>query len=204
MGVGASVATFHLVRRRRRSTTPEDEDQSPAMATTSPMESVQPLEEETTNGHVASEHMGKVATNPQELESSPQSPTTSVAEPTESDSSSLKNSASYTSQESNKAGVLEHDPAIELEIHQHLDMAKEWIVLRQSASNTAYPLQDPKFIEARRQPKSLQDKQRLAVKYGSIKDISERAYQVLLDLGMIEESKPVDMSKFDDIIDTTT
>jgi hypothetical protein len=48
----------------------------------------------------------------------------------------------------------------------------------------------------------LEDKERLALKYGSIDDISERAYQVLLDLGMIAESKPIDMSKFEGIIDT--
>lgn len=102
------------------------------------------------------------------------------------------------------AGVLEHDPAIEREIHQNLEIVKEWGYLHQPAHNTAYPLRDPQFIEARRQPKPRAEKERLAMKYASIEDVSDRAFQVLLDLGMIEaSSKPVDMAKFDDIVDAT-
>ena len=41
----------------------------------------------------------------------------------------------------------------------------------------------------------------LARKYGLIKDTSERAYQILLDLGMVEASAPINMTKFEGIID---
>jgi hypothetical protein len=109
-----------------------------------------------------------------------------------------------TARTSAGGGVLEHDPRIEQEIQDHLDLAREWTLLHQPARQTTYPLRDPQFLQARRQPKSVEEQERLARKYASIQNLSERAYQVLLDLGMIEKSKPtVDMSKFEGIIDMT-
>jgi hypothetical protein len=48
------------------------------------------------------------------------------------------------------------------------------------------PYQDRKFVEARRQPKSPKEEAALAARYGAIEDVGERAYRILLDLGMIE------------------
>jgi hypothetical protein len=42
------------------------------------------------------------------------------------------------------------------------------------------------FVDARRQPKPPEEEATLAAKYAAISDVGERAYQVLLDLGMIE------------------
>lgn len=41
---------------------------------------------------------------------------------------------------------------------------------------------------ARRQPKSPAEEKKLQEKYASIEDLGERAYTILVDLGMIEES----------------
>ena len=126
-----------------------------------------------------------------------------MATPTTTTTTTTTTTATATSPTS--AGVfLEHDPDTEQEIHDSLDRDKEWTFLHQPARNIEYPLQDSQFLEARRQPKSQEEKERWALKYARIDNVSERAYQVLLDLGMIEQSRPtVDMmSKFDGIIDT--
>ena len=123
--------------------------------------------------------------------------------PTTTTTTTTTTTATATSPTS--AGVfLEHDPDIEPEIHDSLDRDKEGTFLYQPARNIEYPLRDSQFREARRQPKSQEEKERWALKYARIDNVSERAYQVLLDLGMIEQSRPtVDMmSKFDGIIDT--
>jgi hypothetical protein len=210
MAMGASVATFQWVRRMRSNHDGVgDDDNTIVTANTSLSDSTKPLDEMATE--LESEVVGIMTMNPPKLQS-PVSPTSLVSPLVSSSDKELtpllqQESMNVDSPVANKlstsgAGVLEHDPAIEQEIHHNLDIAKEWTFLHQPARNTPYPLRDPKFLDARRQPKSLEDKERLALKYGSIDDISERAYQVLLDLGMIAESKPIDMSKFEGIIDT--
>jgi len=39
--------------------------------------------------------------------------------------------------------------------------------------------------QARQQPKAIQEEALLAARYGSILDLEDKAYQILLDLGMI-------------------
>ena len=50
------------------------------------------------------------------------------------------------------------------------------------------PLMAKKYIDARSQPKSVTEESKLADKYASIPDVGDRAFQILLDLGMIESS----------------
>mmetsp|Transcript_48291 Transcript_48291/g.116991 ORF Transcript_48291/g.116991 Transcript_48291/m.116991 type:complete len:457 (-) Transcript_48291:223-1593(-) len=50
------------------------------------------------------------------------------------------------------------------------------------------PLMTKKYIDARSQPKSFTEESTLADKYASIPDVGDRAFQILLDLGMIESS----------------
>jgi len=45
-----------------------------------------------------------------------------------------------------------------------------------------------KYIQARSQPKSCLEEQRLQRKYGNISDVGERAYQIIVDLGMVERN----------------
>ena len=99
--------------------------------------------------------------------------------------------------------VLETDEKAKEELSRVVAVANEWNFLQQKATNSesANPLQNPKFIEARRQPKPKMEAENLARKYGLIKDTSERAYQILLDLGMVEASAPINMTKSEGIID---
>ena len=53
-------------------------------------------------------------------------------------------------------------------------------------SSNILPLCDPKYVQARKQPKSQKDEALLAARYGAISDLEEKAYQILVDLGMIE------------------
>jgi hypothetical protein len=48
------------------------------------------------------------------------------------------------------------------------------------------PLKDPKYVRARKQPKSPSEEMGLSARYAAIPDIGERAFQILVDLGMIE------------------
>ena len=50
------------------------------------------------------------------------------------------------------------------------------------------PLMNKKYIDARSQPKSVTEESALADKYSSIPDVGDRAFQILLDLGMIEST----------------
>lgn len=53
---------------------------------------------------------------------------------------------------------------------------------------TSNPLEDRKYRMAREvQPKSSSDEAKLADKYANIEDVGDRAYQILVDLGMVEE-----------------
>ena len=53
-------------------------------------------------------------------------------------------------------------------------------------SSNILPLCDPKYVQARKQPKAQKDEALLAARYGAISDLEEKAYQILVDLGMIE------------------
>ena len=57
------------------------------------------------------------------------------------------------------------------------------------ATTMALPLQGERFQRARMQPKSPTEEDALAAKYASIESVEERAYQILVDLGMVEERK---------------
>lgn len=57
---------------------------------------------------------------------------------------------------------------------------------RQKTSSSNLPLMSPKYRAARSQPKSAQEESTLAEKYAAIADIGDRAFQILLDLGMID------------------
>jgi hypothetical protein len=54
------------------------------------------------------------------------------------------------------------------------------------ATNSDLPLMTPQFVLARQQPKDPTEEQRLRQKYQAITDTSERAFAILVDLGMIE------------------
>lgn len=58
------------------------------------------------------------------------------------------------------------------------------------ASTQQLPLKSKKYQHARRQPKSPEEEDALKQKYASIEDLSERAYTILVDLGMVEPSDP--------------
>lgn len=49
----------------------------------------------------------------------------------------------------------------------------------------ALPLMAPKYIRARQQPKDPMEEIRLQQKYAAIESLEERAFQILLDLGMV-------------------
>ena len=53
-------------------------------------------------------------------------------------------------------------------------------------------LLDERFIDARRQPKSASEEAKLAAKYAALESLSERAFQILVDLGMVCETRNVD------------
>jgi hypothetical protein len=87
---------------------------------------------------------------------------------------------------------------------QLAELRAEWKFLMEDADlTTAYPLQDEQFVYARRQPKSAAEEAALAAKYAAIEALMDRAYQILLDLGMIEETQPIDMDKFTEILEAS-
>jgi hypothetical protein len=53
---------------------------------------------------------------------------------------------------------------------------------------TNFPVSNRKFQAARQQPKQPEEEDGLKDKYGTIDDVGERAYQILLDLGLVEKS----------------
>ena len=58
----------------------------------------------------------------------------------------------------------------------------------EEAITTEYPLMHQRFVDARAQPKSPDVEAALASKYAAIQSLEERAFQILLDLGMIERN----------------
>jgi hypothetical protein len=59
-------------------------------------------------------------------------------------------------------------------------------------TNTELPLMTKKYIEARQQPKSQAEEERLQKKYMAYTDVGERAFAILVDLGMIEVAEYAD------------
>jgi hypothetical protein len=53
---------------------------------------------------------------------------------------------------------------------------------------TNFPVGGRKFEAARQQPKLPEEEDGLKDKYGAIDDVGERAYEILLDLGLVEKS----------------
>lgn len=56
----------------------------------------------------------------------------------------------------------------------------------ETSSYSTLPLSGVRYIQARKQPKSLEEEAMLAMRYKAISTVEERAYQILVDLGMIE------------------
>jgi len=56
----------------------------------------------------------------------------------------------------------------------------------EAKKSCSLPLSDHKYRKAREQPKSPNKEATLAARYNSIPTVEERAYQILIDLGMIE------------------
>jgi len=89
-----------------------------------------------------------------------------------------------------KTGVLKSDDSAVDESNRVAFINKESKYLHEEAANTELPLQVPKHIETRKQPKPPSAEEALAAKYAQIPSLSDRAYEVLKDLGMVEESSP--------------
>lgn len=211
-----SAMTFHIFRRRRkrgermrqgRSIPPQDSDATNMISL--PTTTLSLHDEEVTNLPSQLESKAPSWNVQTTVMSSENSRSSALAEKSKMvrAEDARKNSggdAGASTSASGRTKVLQYDPSIQKEIHHNLDMIKEWTFLHQPAMNQEYPLQDAMFVEARRQPKSIEDQERLAFKYGKIDDLSERAFQILLDLGMIRSStKPMlDVSKVKEIIDT--
>ena len=53
-------------------------------------------------------------------------------------------------------------------------------------TNSDLPLMTPQFLEARKQPKVATEEELLKQKYQAIPDLGLRAFNILVDLGMIE------------------
>lgn len=51
---------------------------------------------------------------------------------------------------------------------------------------SSIPSNDPVHVKARHQPKTPEEEAELAARYAKISDVGERAFQILVDLGMIE------------------
>ena len=54
------------------------------------------------------------------------------------------------------------------------------------ATNAELPLMTPQFVKARQQPKTAMEERLLQQKYQSIANLEDKAFQILVDLGMIE------------------
>ena len=80
--------------------------------------------------------------------------------------------------------ILQLNDTTKKELEQVISITKEW-EFQQEEAITSYPLPDPKFVGSRRQPKSKDEEEMLKAKYGQIHDVSERAYQILVDLGLV-------------------
>ncbi|CAB9508425.1 expressed unknown protein [Seminavis robusta] len=61
-----------------------------------------------------------------------------------------------------------------------------------TATDAELPLMSRKYIEARRQPKSAPEEKRLSEKYEKYTDVGEKAFAILVDLGMIETTEDIE------------
>jgi hypothetical protein len=57
---------------------------------------------------------------------------------------------------------------------------------KKTVNTNSLPLNDPIHVQARNQPKAKEEEAELAARYADISDVGERAFQILVDLGMIE------------------
>jgi hypothetical protein len=78
------------------------------------------------------------------------------------------------------------------EMNPVMDLQAKGDFLMADAANIEYPLIGEQFVEARRQPKNIAEESALAAKYAAIDSLEDRAYQILLDLELIEETAPID------------
>ena len=58
------------------------------------------------------------------------------------------------------------------------------------ARSSILPLKGERYARARMQPKPPAEEETLSTKYAAISSVEERAYQILVDLGMVEQHKP--------------
>ena len=72
----------------------------------------------------------------------------------------------------------------EVEASERIEKKPKVVVPVQTSQSL--PLCDPVHLKAREQPKGLVEESELATKYAQINDVGERAFQILIDLGMIE------------------
>jgi hypothetical protein len=63
------------------------------------------------------------------------------------------------------------------------------------ATNTDLPLMDDKYIRARSQPKPFIEEKLLQKKYSDL-PVEDKAFQILVDLGMIEPSSDDENASF--------
>ena len=88
--------------------------------------------------------------------------------------------------------ILQSDDEAKIELHDVVSNTEELKFQQEEVHiNAGYPSLDPKFVGSRQQPKSKDEEERLKSKYGQIHDLSERAYQILVDLGMVDASNPL-------------
>ena len=66
------------------------------------------------------------------------------------------------------------------------EMSTDHVADHEADKGSLLPLLDIKYAEARKQPKSTSDELILAAKYAAITTVEERAFQILVDLGMVE------------------
>ena len=57
---------------------------------------------------------------------------------------------------------------------------------KSTVTTTELPLMTRSFVQARSQPKSPSEEKKLQRKYAAIPELGDRAYQILVDLGMVE------------------
>ncbi len=114
-----------------------------------------------------------------------------------SNADETKIEAKTNGNDSDSTSVLETEETIKKESA----VTKENNLLQEETIPATYPSRDPTSVTSRQQPKSKQEEEQLATKYAQIVNVSERAYQILVDLGMVDESEQIDVTKFNGTID---
>jgi hypothetical protein len=104
----------------------------------------------------------------------------------------------------NETGELPDDGGIDEEMKPVMDIQAECDFLMADAANIEYPSIDEQFVGARRQPKNIAEEFALDSKYAAIGSLEDRAYQILLDLELIEETAPIDIDEITAILDAAS